>query len=133
MIYDCSYDPGRNVIEVVTQGKASGAELREMAQYIAGLGGRHPSANLLIDHSNLDAGSLTMDAVGSLSNTTASLKDTFKARKIAHVVNGDLQYGLVRAWEIMLENAGAADIETRVFRSRTAAVAWISSSPSTAG
>jgi hypothetical protein len=34
----------------------------------------------------------------------------------AHVVAKDIQFGLVRAWEIMIELAGVTDLRTMVFR-----------------
>ncbi len=92
--------------------------LIEMLHRIAELCGQEKSANILVDHSELDASHLTMNNIDTLSRITVSLKDTFRKRKCAHVVAEDLQFGLVRAWEIMVEIKGFTDMETRLFKNR---------------
>jgi hypothetical protein len=129
MKYECSYYPNLNTIEVSTHGVANITALIEMLHRIAELCGQEKSANILVDHSALDASSLTMNNIDTLSRITASLKDTFKKRKCAHVVAEDLQFGLVRAWEIMVEIKGFTDMKKRLFKNRDEAIEWVKAGP----
>ena len=129
MKYECIYNPNLNTIEVSTHGKPDMAALIEMVHRIADLCRQEKSASILIDHSELDASLLTMNNVESLSNESVALQDAFRMRKCAHVVAKDYQFGLVRAWEIMIEIKGFTDIETRLFKNRDEALEWISARP----
>ena len=125
MKYECNYNPNLNAIEVSTHGAADLATLIEMLHRIADLCLQERSANVLLDHSELDATHLTMENVERLSLDTVSLKDIFKMRKCANVVAKDYQFGLVRAWEIMLDIKGFTDVETTIFKNREEAIEWI--------
>ena len=123
---ECTYEynPGADTIEVTTNGTADAEKLVEMVRHIAAMCAERPSANVLVDHSRLKAGKLTMDGVRTASNATVSLKNVTGKRKCAHVVENDLQYGLVRAWEMLVEVSGYPELEMRVFRARTEALEW---------
>ncbi len=121
------YDSNSDTIEVTTTGAADVDELVDMVKSIAKLCGERPSANILVDHSSLDAGSVTMEEVRTLSSVTVSSKNTLGGRKCAHVVKNDLQYGLVRAWEMMVEVNGYPELKTRIFRERVDALQWTGS------
>ncbi len=125
----CNYEfnPNSDTIQVTTTGAAEIEELVEMVRTIAKLCGEHPSANILVDHSSLNAGPVTMDEVRTLSGVTVSFKGIMGSRKCAHVVKDDLQYGLVRAWEMMVEVNGYPELETRAFRQREDAISWTAS------
>lgn len=125
MDYDCIYNPGLNSVEAITLGVAEAARLKEMVFCIAGLCQQHSSANMLVDHSRLDASPVSMDDVRALSQATVLLKDVFDSRKCAHVVSTDLQFGLVRAWEALTELGGFPELDKGLFRSREEAVAWL--------
>ena len=118
MKYECIYNPNLNTIEVSTHGLADMTALIAMVYRIAEICGQQKSANILVDHSELDVSLLAMSNIETLSHTIVSLKDTFKMRKCAHVVVKDSQFGLVRAWEIMVGIKGFTDIETGLFKIR---------------
>ncbi len=123
----CKYEYNSSVgtIDATTDGIADLEELVAMVRHIAELCGEKRSANIIVDHSQLNAGTITMDEVRTLSNVTVSLKDFIGKRKCAHVVANDLQYGLVRAWEMMVELSGYREFEMRVFRTRNEALDWV--------
>ncbi|HKI82719.1 MAG TPA: hypothetical protein VKA63_00160 [Candidatus Krumholzibacteria bacterium] len=125
----CNYEfnPNSDTIQVTTTGAAEIEELVEMVRTIAKLCGEYPSANILVDHSSLNAGPVTMDEVRTLSGVTVSFKGIMGSRKCAHVVKDDLQYGLVRAWEMMVEVNGYPELETRAFRQLEDAISWTAS------
>jgi hypothetical protein len=75
MRYECSYYPNLNTIEVSTHGVANIAALIEMLHRIAELCGQEKSANILVDHSELDASPLTMNNIDTISRITVSMKD----------------------------------------------------------
>ncbi|MGO9379965.1 MAG: response regulator [Dissulfurispiraceae bacterium] len=125
--YECTYNPDLNIIETSTHGPADMTALMEMVRCIAEICGHEASANVLVDHSQLDSSNLTMSNIEALSSICVSLKDSFKVRKCAHVVADDLQFGLVRAWEVMVESNGLTDVDNRVFKDRNEAIQWIKS------
>jgi hypothetical protein len=127
MKYECIYDPDLDTIEATTHGLADLTTLIEMMHRIAELCRKQISANILVDHSDLDAGFLHMSEVETLSSASVSLKEAFGMRKCAHVVGNELQLGLVRAWEIMAEMYGLTDLEMMDFNHRDEAIQWLTS------
>jgi len=125
MKYECSYNSALNIVETVTAGSASMTEMLEMLHCIVELCKRNESANIIVDHSKLDPDPLTTDALSNISRHVALAKDIFKNRKCAHIVAEDFQFGLVRAWETMVELAGVTDFYTNIFKNRADAVEWI--------
>ena len=69
-----------------------------------------------------------MQDIETLGLTAASQKDICKVRKCANVVTNDLQFGLVRAWEIIVEMYDLVDFEIRLFKKRDEAANWIKAS-----
>ena len=128
MKYECSYNADLNAIESVTHGQADLTGLIDMLRCILDRCSRNETADIIVDHSNLDAGPLTMKDLSEIIGHVANANDLLMARKCAHVVATDLQFGLVRAWEIMVELAGVTDFDTMVFRSKTDAIEWIKTS-----
>jgi hypothetical protein len=125
MTYECIYNPKLNTIEAATHGMADMTALLEMLHRIAELCRQEQNAKILIDHSDLDASLLTMKNIESISLSTVSFKDIFMKRKCAHVVAKDLQFGLVRAWEIIIAMNDFTEIETKLFRNIDDAVVWL--------
>jgi hypothetical protein len=127
MDYEFTYNPNLDAVEVATHGLADLDGLKEMNHRIAEACERERSASILVDHSDLDVSRLSMSDVEALSRTAASFKHVFGNRKCAHVVSKDSQYGLVRAWEIMVDLKGLDEVDARTFRDRDEAVGWLES------
>lgn len=125
MQYECAYNLRLNTIEVATHGLADIADLLEMVAQLAELCRQQESANVFVDHSELDASSLGMENIQAISNACVSQKDSFKKRKCALLVTDDLQFGFVRAWQMMIDSGGLTDFATRLFKKRDEAVAWV--------
>ena len=128
MKYECSYNADQNIIESVTHGLSNLNGLIDMLRSILDLCSKNATADIIVDHSSLNAGPLTMKELSKIISHVANANDILKARKCAHVVASDLQFGLVRAWEIMVELAGVTDFDTMVFRNKTDAIKWIKTS-----
>jgi hypothetical protein len=123
-----AYNADLNTIESVTHGLANLTGLIDMLRCILDLCSQNVTADIMVDHSNLDAGPLTMKDLSKIIGHVKNAKDILKTRKCAHVVAKDLQLGLVRAWEIMVEVAGITDFHTMVFRNKADAIEWIKTS-----
>jgi hypothetical protein len=128
MQYKCNYNPDLNTVETSTCGAASLTELIDMSRCITELCSQKRSANIMIDHSELDASSITIDDVNVLSSLAVAWKDILKMRKCAHIANTEVQFGLVRTWEIMVEISGLTNFNMMVFRNRDDAIEWIRTS-----
>jgi hypothetical protein len=125
MKYECTYDPEQNIVVAVTHGVASLDELINMEQQIVDLLAKEKTANILVDHSEVDASLVTMSDVDRLSQLVALSKDILTKRKCAHVAANDLEFGLVRAWEIFVEMKNIKDFSTRAFRSKVPTLEWL--------
>ena len=125
MRYECIYNSELNAVEAVTHGPADVTQLLGMLHRITELCRQQARANILVDHSDLDAGSLTMESIETLGRKAVSLKDILGSRRCAHVVASDLQFGLVRAWEIIVSMYDLSELETRLFKNRDQAIEWI--------
>jgi hypothetical protein len=125
MRYECLYNPELGAVIAVTHDMADLTQLLEMLDRIAELCKQEATANIIVDHSDLDPERITMENIETLGRTAASLRDIFKSRKCAHVVASDLQFGLVRAWEIIAAMYDLDDLDTRVFKNRGDANEWI--------
>jgi hypothetical protein len=81
MKYECSYNPDLNIIESVTHGLASMTEILDMLRCIVELYKLNESADIMVDHSKLDASPLTMDGISIISHHVSFAKDILKTRK----------------------------------------------------
>jgi hypothetical protein len=125
MEYTSTYDADLDVVATVTAGQADLSDLIRMTQGIVDLCAMHPTANILVDHSSLDAGPISVEHLRQLSGSTLRALRSLGHRKCAHIAAGDLQFGLVRAWETLIQLADLDELETTAFRDREAAVAWL--------
>jgi len=100
-------------------------ELINMEHHIINLLAQEKTANILVDHSEVDASLITMSDVERLSQIAALSKDILTKRKCALIAANDLEFGLVRAWEIFIDMKNMKDFSTRAFRSKVPALEWI--------
>lgn len=125
MKYKCSYNSALDIVETVTHGIASFDGLSAMCKSTIELCQKNISANIVVDHSELDAGQITMNEIKKIAGMVASAKDLLGKRKCAHIVIRNLEFGFVRAWEILIELEGVSDLNARPFRSKIDAMEWI--------
>jgi hypothetical protein len=82
MKYECSYKSDLNDIESVTYGLADLNGLIDMLRSILVLCSKNATADIIVDHSNLDAGPLTMKDLSILSSHIANAEKPVSFRMI---------------------------------------------------
>ena len=111
------------LLEVKTFGEAECVKFREILESMV----NHEKWNLgtpfLINHSNLNSGNLTVTDIQSIAEFNSLYKDKIGHSKCAHLVSRDLEYGMVRMWEVYVE--GKWYVTNKLFRSRDEAVKWL--------
>lgn len=125
MKYNSQYDSELNIIESDTHGLASKNGLIEMLHSLIELCLQNDTADIIVDHSDLDASQLSTDDISEICRHFIKAIDLMKTRKIAHVATKDLQFGFVRMWETLVGIEGSLDIKLRVFRNKKNALEWI--------
>ena len=116
---------GDGFLEVKTSGSANHNALARMVDDILRHADWKAGGSILVNHSDLNPGRLTVGEIRSIANIVSHKKDGFGQARVAHLVTQDLQFGLVRMWEAFI--TGNWDASTRCFRSRDEAIAWLKS------
>ena len=125
MKHNSHYDFELNIIEFDTHGLATTNGIIEMLHSVIELCIQNETANIIVDHSDLDASQLSKDDILKISHHFTKAIDIFKTRKIAHIAAKDLQFGLVRMWEILVVLEGFPDLPLMVFKNKKSAIKWI--------
>jgi hypothetical protein len=110
-------------VEVVTHGDAN---VPGMAAMIAGLltdTRWEPGGAILVNHTDLNAAPLTVAHVQAIADMGSQARKQVGKARVAHVVSRDLEFGLVRMWEALID--GHWDASAMCFRSYDEAVAWL--------
>jgi hypothetical protein len=125
MKHNSHYDFELNIIEFDTHGLATKNGIIEMLHSVTELCIQHESVDIIVDHSDLDASQISKNDILEISRHFTKVIDLMKTRKIAHIATKDLQFGLVRMWEIFVEIEGFPDLPLMVFRNKKSAIEWI--------
>ncbi len=110
-------------LEAKTRGEATVEGIAEMISGVVSHEKWEHGGALLVDHSELNAGPLTLAQIRSLADMAAEAGDRVGPARIAHAVSRDLEFGLVRMWESFVSLQWEARL--KVFRSRDEAIAWL--------
>ena len=110
-------------IEVVTHGGAEVAVFQEFLDEVLALKEWKPATPFLNDHSDLDAGPLTVNDISAIAEMFERAKVELGSSRLAVLVSRDLEYGLARMWNVFVEEKW--DGIGQVFRSREDAVHWL--------
>ena len=110
-------------VVVKTHGVGTLEGLNAMMSSILGHEQWRPGGRLLVDHSEFDAGQLTLAGIRAVADAAARARDRVGPARIAHLVSRDLEFGLVRMWENFVERQW--DASMRCFRSRDEAITWL--------
>jgi hypothetical protein len=110
-------------VEAKTRGDATFDGLAAMIAGILSHEEWQPGGAILVDHSELNSGPLTLAQIRSLAAMAAQGREKVGQARIAHAVSRDLEFGLVRMWESFVSNQW--DARVMCFRSRDEAVAWL--------
>ena len=77
----------------------------------------------IIDHSDLDAGLVTVEGVRRIALMARDRRSKYGVTKSAIVAPRDLEYGLSRMWLVFVGDE--EDVNTRIFRNREEAITWV--------
>ena len=110
-------------VEVLTVGDAEPSVFQEFVQEVLRLDKWNPGTPILTNHTELNAGPLTISEVHELANIAATFRAELGRCRMASLVGRDLEFGLARMWEVFVEDRW--DGETHVFRERADAVDWL--------
>lgn len=109
-------------VTVTTSGRADRSGFFRFIDEIVSDQRFHPGMAMLLDHSALDASSLTSLDVKVIAELTASLTDRLGESPVAVVVGDSLLFGLTRMAEAHIE---PAQLHIGIFYSRDEAIAWL--------
>ena len=109
-------------VTVTTSGRADRSGFFRFIEEIVSDPRFLPGMAMLIDHSALDASSLTSLDVKVIGELTGSLTDRLGASPAAVVVPDSLLFGLTRMGEA---HVGPTQLRVGIFYSREEAIAWL--------
>ena len=121
MKYEVRYDD--EFFEVTTHGDAEPGGFEEFIDLLLGHEKWKPGTAFLVDHSELNAGPLTVAEVHNIADMCVRRRAQFGRARCALLVRRDLEYGLARMWEVFVE--GKWDVTANLFRSRNEAILWL--------
>jgi hypothetical protein len=121
MKYEVLYHDG--FFEVKTSGNAECEGFREFVDLLLSHEKWKPGTAFLLNHSELNAGPLTVDDVHYIAEVRVRPRAQFGQAKCAVLVSRDLEYGLTRMWEVFIDGKWDAIVE--IFRSRDEAISWL--------
>jgi len=86
-----------------------------------------PGGLILLNHTELNTGPLTIDDVQAIAIISGQYSEQLGTAKVAIVVDRDLDYGMTRMWQALVESHTTSYDSTKIFRNRDEAVAWLKS------
>ncbi|MES2309560.1 MAG: hypothetical protein V4507_11960 [Verrucomicrobiota bacterium] len=116
----------QEIFEVITTGEA---ELQVFSDFLDALISHphwKPGSFILVDHSDLNASTLTSADVKTISRYCADRRLPFGNGKCAIVLARDLEFGLARMWHVFMDE-NPWDMNHQLFRSRVEALEWLQS------
>jgi hypothetical protein len=113
-----------DVVEVHLKGAVELAGMNSALQSIINFPDWQPGKSIIFDYSDLDFAAFTTKDMRLISDLVVRYKASFGMAKWAFIISGDLQFGLMRMWEIITEDRVPMNIN--LFKSRPDARAWIS-------
>ena len=119
--YNLTYHDG--FFEGTTSGDAEADQFGELLDLMLAHAEWKPGTPYLHDHTDLNAGPLTVDDVGRVAQLCADRRADLGAGKCALIMVRDLEFGLARMWGSLVEDKW--DVEANIFRTREEAIAWL--------
>ncbi len=123
MNLEIASDQKLNVVEVHFKGNVELAGMNSAFQSIINLPDWKPGKSIIFDYSDLDFGSFTSKDMHLNSDLVVRHKASFGAAKWAFIISSDLQFGLMRMWQIITEDRVPMNIN--LFKNSPDARAWI--------
>ena len=111
------------VFELKTSGDARVDQFEKLLDSMLSHEQWNPGISILHDHSDLNAGPLTVNEIKDIANMCVKRSDRIGEARCAVVVSRDLEFGLARMWATYVE--GRWQASARIFRSRNEAIDWL--------
>ena len=86
-----------------------------------------PGGLILLNHTELNTGPLTIDDVQAIAIISKQYSEQLGTAKVAILVDRDLDYGMTRMWQALVESHTTSYDSVEIFRNRNEAVAWLKS------
>jgi hypothetical protein len=83
-----------------------------------------PGSPIMFDETELKSGTLTVNDVSAIANLCLLYKKQFGSAKVAILVARDLEFGMNRMWQILMEGIDC-DISEKIFKSKSEAMLWL--------
>ena len=115
------------VFEVTTSGDAILQGYYDFSKAVLEHDEWKPGGLILLDHTELNTGPLTIDDVQTIANISGQYSKQLGTAKVALLVDRDLDYGMTRMWQILVEGYTTSHDSVKIFRNRDEAVAWLKS------
>ena len=113
------------VFEVTTSGDAILQGYYDFTKAVLEHDEWKPGGLILLDHTKLNTGPLTVDDVQAIAIISGQYSEQLGTAKVAIVVDRDLDYGMTRMWQVLVENQTISYASAKIFRNRDEAWAWL--------
>lgn len=115
------------IFEVTTSGDAILQGYHDFTKAILEHAEWKPGGFILLNHTELNTGPLTIDDVQAIASISEQYSEQLGTAKVAILVDRDLDYGMTRMWQGLVESNTTSYDSTKIFRNRDEAVAWLKS------
>jgi len=123
VIFKITPDQKLKAVEICTEGPADLSGFNSIFQSIVNLPDWQPGKSIIFDFTDLDFSGFKSVDMRLVSDQVVRYKASFGMAKWAFILSGDLQFGLMRMWEIITEDRVPMIIN--LFKNRADARAWI--------
>lgn len=110
-------------LEVRTYGNAELQGFKDFIQAFVTHKDWRTGGALLVNHSELNAASLTNNEISEMADFTKPFLPQIGRAKIALLVMRDLEYGMGRVWQVFASEG--RESVSGIFRSREEAISWL--------
>ena len=125
MQFSLKYHDG--IFEVTTSGDATVQGYKDFAKAVLEHEKWKPGGLALLNHTALNTGTLTINEVEEIVNISKQNSEHIGEAKLAILASRDLDYGMTRMWQILIEMRGTWHATEKLFRDRDEAFEWLKS------
>jgi len=122
MQFSLQYNQG--IFDVKTESDADVETFSEIIKEIFNHEKWESGNPMLIDHTKLNAATLTAKDMESIAFLCGQYREQFRHTKCAIIAVGDLEYAMGRMWQAFAETE-LRDSSVMIFKSRAEAIAWL--------
>ena len=125
MQFNLNYHDG--IFEVTTSGDAVAQVFNDFAKALFEHEEWKPGEVILLNHSELNAGTLTNDDIRAIASISGLYCEQFGEAKVACLVGRELEYGMARMWQTFVDIKVVWSASEKLFMDRDEAVTWLKS------